>query len=131
MRMPAAHADTRAVPVAVVRPNRHAPRLGSYDALAVFSVVAFAVYVGLALAGAGGRTMSYAYPAGCLIVALIAYVRSPATYVAFTWWTWLLTPLLRRMFDLRYGFHPTSSILLGPLLATSVAAVTIARRRRM
>ncbi len=131
--MPAVPADTRAavLPVATVHLTKLAPRLGSYDALAVFSVAAFAVYVGLALAGAGGRTMPYAYPAGCLFIALIAYVRSPATYVAFTWWTWLLTPLIRRVFDLRYGFHPTSAILLGPLLATSVAVVTIARRRGM
>lgn len=75
--------------------------------------------------------MLYAYPAGCLLIALITYVRSPATYVAFTWWVWLLTPLLRRVFDLRYGFHPTSSILLGPLLATSVAVLTLGRKRKL
>jgi len=120
-----------ALPAPGTGARRAAPRVGSYDAVGLLAVAAFVAYILLALAGGGGRTLSYAYPVGCLVVAIVAYARSPATYLAFTWWTWMLTPLLRRMFDLRYGFHPTSSILLGPLLATSVAALTIVRRRRM
>ena len=106
-------------------------RPGSYDAAALLAIFAFASYVVMALYGVGGRSLSVTYPAGCLVVGLVTYVRSPATYLAFTWWSWLVTPLVRRMFDLTYGFHATSSLLLGPLLVTSVAAFTLVRRRRM
>ena len=107
------------------------PRAGAYDPAALISVFALAGYVALALAGAGGRALSVTFPAGCLIVALFTYVRSPPTYLAFTWWTWLLTPLIRRLFDLRYGYHAASPLLLGPLLATSVALLSVLLRRRM
>ena len=114
--------------------NRRPTRRGdgnTKDASAQIAVAAFAVYVGLALAGGGGRALSFTYPAGCLVVALFTYARSPSTYFAFTWWTWLLTPFIRRVFDLQYGFHPTSLLLLGPLLATTVAVFTVIQRRQM
>ena len=117
--------------VAGARVSVVAPRLGAYDAAALLAVAAFSCYVAISLFGAGGRALAVTFPVGCFLVALIAYVRSPATYLAFTWWTWLVTPLLRRMFDLRYGFHPTSALLLGPLLATAIALFTVVRRRRM
>jgi hypothetical protein len=44
---------------------------------------------------------------------------------------WLLTPFIRRVFDLKYGFHPTSPLLVGPLLVTGIALFTIVRRRRL
>jgi hypothetical protein len=117
--------------VAGTRVTADAPKVGAYDAAALLAVLAFVFYVAIALYGAGGRSLALTFPVGCLVVGLITYVRSPATYLAFTWWTWLLTPLLRRIFDLKYGFHSTSPLLLGPLLATAVALFTVVRRRRM
>ena len=106
-------------------------RTRSHDVAVWFAVAAFVAYVGMALAGGGGRALALTYPAGCLVIGVFAYARSPTTYLAFTWWTWLLTPFIRRVFDLRYGFHPTSTLLLGPLLVTAVAGLTILRRGRM
>jgi hypothetical protein len=106
-------------------------RRGSSDPAAWFVVAAFAVYVALALAGVGGRALALTFPIGCVVVGLFTYVRSPATYLGFVWWTWLLAPFVRRVFDLRYGFHPTSTILLGPLLATAIALLTVLRRGNM
>jgi O-Antigen ligase len=101
----------------------------SNDDLAAWSAVAaLTVYVTIAILGGGGRTLTLTYPLGCLVVALFAYVRSPATYVGFVFWCWLLTPFLRRVFDLRFGYHPASLLLVGPVLATAVAAFTLLRR---
>jgi len=101
----------------------------SNDDLAAWSAVAaLSLYVTIALAGGGGRTLTITYPMGCLAVALFAYVRSPATYVGFVFWTWLLTPFLRRVFDLQFGYHPASLLLVGPVLATAVSAFTLLRR---
>jgi hypothetical protein len=101
----------------------------SNDDLAAWSAVAaLTLYVTLAVAGGGGRTLTVTYPLGCLIVALFAYVRSPATYVGFVFWSWILTPFLRRVFDLRFGYHPASLLLVGPVLVTAVAGFTLARK---
>jgi hypothetical protein len=101
----------------------------SNDDLAAWSAVAaFSLYVTIAILGGGGRALTLTFPLGCVVVALFAYVRSPATYVGFVFWTWLLTPFVRRVFDLRFGFHPASLLLVGPVLVTAVAAFTLLRR---
>lgn len=101
----------------------------SNNDLAAWSAVAtFSLYVTIAILGGGGRALTLTFPLGCLLVAGFAYVRSPATYVSFVFWTWLLTPFLRRVFDLRFGYHPASLLLVGPVLATAVAGFTLLRR---
>ena len=102
--------------------------IGSDDLAAWSAVAALALYVTIALGGGGGRTLTVTYPLGCVVVALFCYVRSPATYVGFVFWSWLLTPFLRRVFDLRFGYHPASLLLVGPVLATAVAGLTLLRR---
>lgn len=102
--------------------------IGNDDLAAWSAVAALTLYVTIAVAGGGGRTLTVTYPLGCLVVALFAYVRSPATYVGFVFWSWLLTPFLRRVFDLRFGYHPASMLLVGPVLATAVAGLTLLRR---
>ena len=103
-------------------------RVGNDDLAAWSAVAALSLYVAIALAGGGGRTLTVTYPMGCLAVALFAYVRSPATYVGFVFWSWLLTPFLRRVFDLQFGYHPASLLLVGPVLATAVSGFTLLRR---
>src|SRR4051812_35523138 len=98
------------------------------DLAAWAAVGAFSIYVAIALVGGGGRALTITFPLGCLIVALFSYARSPATYVGFVFWTWILTPFLRRVFDLHFGFHPASLLLIGPVLATAVSGFTLLRR---
>jgi hypothetical protein len=92
---------------------------------------AFVLYTIVGLLGAGGRVLAIAYPAGVFLVALMAYARDPAVYLAVVMWSWIVTPFVRRVFDLHYGFHPTSPILLAPLLASVIAIMTVLRRARM
>jgi O-Antigen ligase len=97
------------------------------DLAAWAAVAAFALYVTIALVGGGGRSLTITFPLGCLLVAAFCYARSPATYVGFVFWTWILTPFLRRVFDLHFGFHPASPLLVGPVLATAVSGLTLLR----
>ncbi|MEP6617709.1 MAG: O-antigen ligase family protein [bacterium] len=108
-----------------------APKRKRYDAASLVAVGGLTMYVAVSLFGAGGRALVLTFPVGCLFVALLTYARSPATFVTFTFWLWLLTPFIRRIFDLKYGFHPTSPLLLAPLLASSVAVITVLRRRML
>src|SRR5258708_32832721 len=101
------------------------------DAASMVALVVFAAYVAISLAGVGGRLLTVTYPAACLLVGLLTYARSRTSYLALVWGLWLLTPFVRRVFDLHYGFHPTSPLLLGPLLASGIAALTVIRRFRM
>ena len=129
------HGSRGAAPGGSVPVRRRGHRLRQWratvsnDDLAAWSAVAaFSLYVGIALAGGGGRALTLTFPLGCVTVALFAYVRSPATYIGFVLWTWLITPFLRRVFDLHFGFHPASLLLVGPLLATMVSGFTLLRR---
>ena len=107
------------------------PERAQHDAATLFLAGAFALYTLLGLYGVGGRLLAIGYPVGCFVLALLAYARDPATYLGVVWWTWLVTPFVRRVFDLHFGFHPTSTILLGPLFASLVAIFTVLRRARM
>src|SRR5881398_3662966 len=124
-----------AAPSADVAPRRRGHRLRQWratvsnsDLAAWAAVAAFSLYVTIALVGGGGRSLTITFPLGCLLVAAFAYARSPATYVGFVFWTWILTPFLRRVFDLHFGFHPASLLLVGPVLATAVSGFTLLRR---
>ena len=103
----------------------------AHDPACLFIAVAFAVYTALSLSGIAGRLLSITFPVGCALVGLLCYTRSPATYMGLTFWVWLLTPMVRRIYDLHYGFHPTSSILIAPLAISMIAGITVLRRMRM
>ena len=133
MKIPVPPADPTGRVIASVGPRQQrlaGARRDAGQTIAALAVIGFVLYVAIALAGGGGRALTLTYPAGCAAVAAICYLRSPSLYYGFTWWTWLLTPMIRRVFDLRYGFHATSPLLLGPLLATSIAIFTMVRYRR-
>ena len=102
-----------------------------HDAATLFVAAAFGLYVALGLIGAGGRLLAIAFPLGFFGLALLAYARDPATYLGVVVWSWLVTPFVRRVFDMHYGFHPTSTILLAPLLASILSIFTVLRRARM
>ena len=124
-----------AVPSADAAPRRRGRRfrlwratVSNSDLGAWAAVAAFSIYVTIALVGGGGRALTITFPLGCLAVALFSYARSPATYVGFVFWCWIVTPFLRRVFDLQFGFHPASLLLVGPVLATAVSGLTLLRR---
>lgn len=87
-----------------------------------FGFVTFAgTFVGLA------RLMNLFFPLGSLCVGLFLYFRFPILYVGFTWWLWILTPLIRRLVDYRSTFSDPSPILLAPLFVTLITGLTVLR----
>jgi hypothetical protein len=71
-----------------------------------------------------------AIPAGAALVALPLYLRRPIAYVQFTLWIWFLTPLVRRIVDLRMGYADQNLVLLAPFLVASIAGLTLFDRER-
>jgi hypothetical protein len=68
-----------------------------------------------------------ALPALALAAAAYLYLVAPASYLAFTWWVWLLTPAVRRMVDLQLGWSSISPIMLAPYLVSAVGVVALLR----
>jgi hypothetical protein len=58
-------------------------------------------------------------------VGLTLYVRNPKVYLQFALWVCFLTPLARRMVDLKFGYQDQNLVLLCPLLVTAIAALAL------
>jgi hypothetical protein len=89
----------------------------------VFSVC-FAALAAIWMVG-NPRIVRVAIPGLFFMVALCLYFVRPVLYVQYTLWIWFLTPLLRRLVDLRFGYMESNVVLLAPFLATAVAGLTL------
>lgn len=58
-------------------------------------------------------------------IGILLYRRMPLYYIQFTLWLWFVTPLVRRVIDLRFGFADQNLVLLAPLLVTAVAGISL------
>jgi O-Antigen ligase len=75
----------------------------------------------------GGGAIRIGFPVLSLAVGIFLYRKSSTLYVSFTWWIWLLTPLIARLVDLRSGWDPQRLILVSPFLVTFVSIATLFR----
>lgn len=57
-----------------------------------------------------------------LVCAVGVYIRSRPAGLTIVWLLWLLTPWLRRVFELEEGYSATDALALVPFLATGVIA---------
>lgn len=117
---------TAPVPVSVP-PARAASVVPS---LQTFAVATFVLVTLAGLAGAGGRVFG---PLWALLAAFTAFTlvsRAPAGFLAFTVSLWFYTPLVRRVIDFHHGFQPTNLALAAPVLASTVALITVFRFAR-
>ena len=112
---------TTAVPVAEARRESVVPSLQT------FVVVAYLAITAAGLAGVGGRALGALWAITAAVTALTLVMRSPAAYLAFTVSLWLYTPLFRRVLDMHHGFQATNLALAAPVLASSVAILTVIR----
>jgi hypothetical protein len=68
------------------------------------------------------------FPVCGVLIALALYVKRPDLYLQFTLWLWFLTPLVRRVVDLRFGYADQNLVLLCPILVTAVAGLSLLER---
>lgn len=116
---------TRPDPVAweAARPRPKAP-------LPTWSVPAgFGALVALLFLSGQAGLLRLGFPAGALLVGAWLILRSPAAYIGFAWWIWLLTPGLRRIVDYQTGgWDPANPMSLTPFLVSSLAVLGVLRR---
>ena len=95
----------------------------------------FAAVSGLAIAAlflsGKGSLLRVAIPSAAFLVALRLYFRRPGGYLEFTLWTWLLTPLVRRVVDWRVGFADQNLILIAPLLVSGISILDLRARQAL
>lgn len=102
-------------------------RGGSRRSLATtWPQVAFAVIVGVMLAGRAAAPLRVIYPIAAIAVGLRLQRLSAGSYASFVIWLWFLTPLVRRIADLTAGFQEPSFVLLAPYLVSALAIIPIA-----
>ena len=69
--------------------------------------------------------MEYLYLAATLGLGALLYWRRPGLYVGFTWWTWFLTPEVRRLIDYVQGWDPLNPVMLAPYLVSALTFFTL------
>lgn len=80
----------------------------------------------LLIGGAGSKLLNVLFPLGAFLIGWRLYFRYPILYMGFVWWLFFLTPLVRRIADLKVGvLTDPSPILLTPYLPTIVSAHTL------
>jgi hypothetical protein len=95
----------------------------------LFPIGLFVFAIGFCLTRFGGL-MNLAFPPLALLVGLLLYFKRPTTYLGFTLWIWMLTPLIRRMSDFQGGFQAVSILLIAPLAVTAISALSLVRHAR-
>ena len=101
--------------------------LPSLPRLAVGGFVAITL---VGLAGVGGRQFGPLWAIAAAGTAFTLVLRAPAGFVAFIVSLWFYTPLVRRVLDHHHGFTPANLALAAPVLASTVAVLTLIRFAR-
>ena len=78
-----------------------------------------------------GSLLRITVPGAAFCIALSLYFRRPAAFLGFSLWSWMLTPLLRRVIDWRMGFADQNLVLLTPFLVSGIAILGIRNRQRL
>lgn len=84
--------------------------------------LALAILISLLI---GGSIAIITLPLGSLSVAWFLYRRYPLFYAGFTWWIWFISPLIRRIIDLRCGYPTPGPWILTSLLVTAISILTL------
>ena len=105
-----------------------ASRLLRDDPKAWLPPLALWTLTGVLILAHQGSALTVGFPVLAIATGVWLYFRSPARYVGFMWWTWFLSPEVRRLADYAKGaFTPTSLIQIAPLAVTMVSGLSLVR----
>lgn len=98
-----------------------APAWSAILALLLFTVFCLVVHA--------GSILQLAFPVGSFAVGVLLYRRYPILYVGFTWWLWLLSPLISRISSYVSGAAGEGKplIIVTPYLVTVITFATFLR----
>ncbi|HSS98139.1 MAG TPA: O-antigen ligase family protein [Terriglobales bacterium] len=106
-------------------PSLALPEIGRQRSGTNPKIIAFlssAALAALWVAGSG-TLLRVAYPAAAALLALVLYRSNPIAYVKYSLWIWFITPLVRRIVDIRCGWAETNLVLLAPFLVSAVVMI--------
>lgn len=104
--------------------------MSAFPSLVRLAVGGFVLMTLAGLAGAGGRLFGPAWALAAAATATVLVTRAPAGFLAFVVSLWFYTPLVRRVIDYHHGFTPANLALAAPVLASTVAVLTLLRFAR-
>lgn len=107
------------------RPNKNSPLSFLQPTLAWTAILGFVIVTALGIVAGAGKILNLAFPVGAFFVGAWLYFRYPLLYTGFTWWTFFLSPFVRRLVDYRSGYSEPSPILLAPMLVVLLTFVTL------
>lgn len=109
-------------------PARRARGLRSAFGRDTLPVVGLWGFTALLILAHQGTVLTLAFTVLSVAVGVWLYFVNPARYVGFMWWTWFLSPEVRRLADFGKGsFTPTSLIQVAPLAVTMLSGLSLIR----
>lgn len=96
-------------------------------ASAWIAMLGFTLITILCLVAGAGTILRPLFVVGAFGVGILLYRRSLVLYLGFTWWLWILTPLVSRLIDYRSGYDPKRLILVAPYLVSLITLTAMVR----
>lgn len=112
--------ETRTYPAPLVLPEIRRQTSGVNPK--IIGALSAAALAALWVAGSG-TLLRIAYPAAAALSGLVLYRSNPIGYVKYALWIWFITPLVRRIVDIRCGWAETNLVLLAPFLVSAVVMI--------
>ena len=101
--------------------------LGLTPATAWTAILGFIIFTTLCIVTGSGTVIRPLFPAGAFGVGILLYRRYPVLYLGFTWWLWILTPLVARLVDYRSGWDSQRLMLVAPYLVSLITTISLVR----
>ena len=96
-------------------------------ATAWMAIAALTVITTAGIVAGAGSILRILFPALCFAIGVLLYRSSQVLYVGFTWWLWVLTPLIARLVDYRNGWDAQRLMLVSPYLVTLISIAALWR----
>ena len=74
-----------------------------------------------------GIVLRVGFPVMSFLVGILLYRTQPSYYIGFSWWMWILTPLISRLSDYLTSWDPQRAIMIAPFLVSSITLATLFR----